>query len=457
MRSTLLRFSFFFLMCSPFAWATPGNNPSNTHEYQLANGLKLIVRQDNRAPTVAHMVWYRAGSIDEVNGRTGVAHVLEHMMFKGTDKVKSGEFSRMVAAVGGRENAFTSRDYTAYFQQVEKSKLDEVMKLEADRMSNLNFDDAEFLKEIQVVMEERRLRTEDNPNGLLYESLMATAYMSSPYRYPVIGWMNDLENMQASDARDWYRSWYAPNNATVVITGDVDPQKILQAVEKYYGVASAKTLPVRKPQLEPIQKGIKRVQVKAPAENAQLAMAWKVPKLEPGKLDNPEPYALELLAAVLDGYDNARLNRALVKEQRVVNDVGVGYDMISRGPELFLINVTMAKGKTVEQAESSIRKALNEIAKNGILDSELKRIKVRILSDQIYKRDSIFGQAMEIGSTEMAGFSWRDIDVMLQKMETISPAQVQAVAKKYLVDDGLTIGVLDPQQRKSSEMKKGVQ
>ncbi|QWD68199.1 insulinase family protein [Polynucleobacter sp. VK25] len=448
MLSNLLRNSFLFILFAQIAWAVSAQS-ADTHEYQLNNGLKLIVREDHRAPTVAHMVWYRAGSIDEVNGKTGVAHVLEHMMFKGTDKVKAGEFSRLVAAVGGRENAFTSRDYTAYFQQVEKSKLEDVIKLEADRMSKLNFDDAEFLKEIQVIMEERRLRTEDNPSSLLNESLMATAYMSSPYRHPIIGWMNDLQNMKAADARDWYRSWYAPNNATVVITGDVDSKKVLSLVEKYYGAAAAHELPVRKPQIEPVQKGVKQVQVKAPADSAQLSMAWKAPRLEPGKLDDPEPYALELLTAVLDGYDNARLNRTLVKQEKVVNDVGVGYDMISRGPELFLISATMAKGKTVDQAQASIRKALDELKQKGILESELKRIKVRILSEQIYKRDSIFGQAMEIGSTEMAGFSWRDIDYMLEKMQTITPAQVQAVAKKYLVDDGLTIAVLDPQARQS--------
>ena len=448
MLSNLLRISFLFIMLAQLNWVY-GAESVDTHEFQLSNGLKLIVREDHRAPTVAHMVWYRAGSMDEVNGKTGVAHVLEHMMFKGTDKVKAGEFSRLVAAVGGRENAFTSRDYTAYFQQVEQSKLEDVIKLEADRMSNLNFDDAEFSKEIQVIMEERRLRTEDNPSSLLNESLMATAYMSSPYRHPVIGWMNDLQNMKASDARDWYRSWYAPNNATVVITGDVDAKKVLGMVEKYYGVAAAHDLPVRKPQIEPPQKGVKQVQVKAPADSAQLAMAWKAPRLELGKLDDPEPYALELLTAVLDGYDNARLNRVLVKQEKVVNDVGVGYDMISRGPELFLISATMAKGKTVDQAQSSIRRALDELKQKGILESELKRIKVRILSEQIYKRDSIFGQAMEIGSTEMAGFSWKDIDYMLEKMQTITPAQVQAVAQKYLVDEGLTIAVLDPQARKS--------
>jgi zinc protease len=453
MRSNLLRFFFFLLFVSPLAWASTGN-PPETHEFNLSNGLKLIVREDHRAPTVAHMVWYRAGSMDETNGRTGVAHVLEHMMFKGTKKVKSGEFSRLVAAVGGRENAFTSRDYTAYFQQIEKSKLEEVIKLEADRMSNLSFDDAEFDKEIQVIMEERRLRTEDNPSSLLNESLMATAFISSPYRHPIIGWMNDLMNMKASDARDWYRSWYAPNNATVVISGDVDPQNILKLVQKYYGVIAPQELPMRKPQIEPPQRGIKQVQVKAPADSAQIAMAWKVPRLEPGKLDDPEPYALELLTAVLDGYDNARLNRVLVKQEKVVNDVGVGYDMISRGPELFLINATMAKGKTVAQAQASIRKALEELKQNGILESELKRIKVRILSNQIYKRDSIFGQAMEIGSNEMAGFSWKDIDYMLEKMQTITPAQLQAVAKKYLIDDGLTVAVLDPQPRKAEVNKE---
>jgi len=454
MRSNLLRFSFLFLLFAQLSWAA-SSDPADTHEFMLSNGLKLIVREDHRAPTVAHMVWYRAGSMDEVNGKTGVAHVLEHMMFKGTHQVKAGEFSRLVAAVGGRENAFTYRDYTAYFQQVEKSKLDEVIKLEADRMSNLNFDDAEFLKEIQVVIEERRLRTEDNPSSLLNESLMATAYMSSPYRHPVVGWMNDLQNMKAADARDWYRSWYAPNNATVVISGDVDPQHILKVVQKYYGAIAMHELPVRKPQIEPVQKGVKQVEVKAPADNAQLSMAWKVPRLEPGKPDDPDPYALELLTAVLDGYDNARLNRILVKQEKVVNDIGVGYDMVSRGPELFLISASMAKGKTVPQAQASIRKALDELKQKGILESELKRIKVRILSDQIYKRDSIFGQAMEIGTTEMAGFSWRDIDYMLEKMQTITPEQVQVVAKKYLVDEGLTIAVLNPQARKSSVSKEG--
>ena len=205
--------------------------------------------------------------MDELNGKTGVAHVLEHMMFKGTEKVKSGDFSRMVAAVGGRENAFTARDFTGYFQQIEKSKLADVMRLEADRMANLKFSDEEFLKEIQVVMEERRLRTDDSPNGLMRELMMATAFTSSPYRHPIIGWMNDLQNMKPNDAREWYRDWYAPNNAIVVVVGDVKPLEVRALVEKYYGPISAKQLQERKPQVEPEQIGEKRANLKALADS----------------------------------------------------------------------------------------------------------------------------------------------------------------------------------------------
>jgi len=455
MRQSFQLLFFGFMLTSQLALGASTQSIKDTHEYLLSNGLKLIIKEDHRAPTVAHMVWYRAGSIDEFNGRTGVAHVLEHMMFKGTEKVKAGEFSRLVAAEGGRENAFTSRDYTAFFQQVEKSKLSKVMQLEADRMVNLNFDDADFAKEIQVVMEERRLRTEDNPDSLLNESLMATALMSSPYRHPIIGWMNDLVNMQASDARQWYQQWYAPNNATVIITGDVDPDQTYQLVEKYYGGIRAHALPVRKPQLEPEQKGVKQVHVKAPADSAQLVMAWKVPRLQPDNINNDEPYALELLAAVLDGYDNARLNRTLVKQARLADNVDAQYDMISRGPALFIVGVDLAKGKTIAQAEAGIRQALAEVANNGVLDSELKRIQTRLLANQVYKRDSIFGQAMEIGGFEMAGFSWKDLDAVQERMQTITPAQVQAVAKKYLIDSTLTIAILDPQTRQSA--KAGVQ
>ena len=458
MQSSHLRNGVFVLLCQlalagfQLVQAQAKPDSAQTHEYRLANGLKLIVREDNRAPTVAHMVWYKAGSMDETNGRTGVAHVLEHMMFKGTKTVKSGDFSKRVAAMGGRENAFTSMDYTAYFQQIERSKLAEVMRLEADRMNNLNFDDAEFAKEIQVVMEERRLRTEDKASGLLYENLMATAYKSTPYRHPIIGWMNDLENMVPNDARQWYRDWYAPNNATVVIAGDVNPEKVRDIAEATYGKLSARELPIRKPQVEPPQRGTKQVIVKAPADTPQLSMAWKVPHIDPAKIEEYEPYALALLAAVLDGYDNARLNRALVKQDRVANTIDASYDMVARGPQLFFILGTVAQGKTVAQLEKGIRSVLTELKTKGITAAELKRIQVRILADKIYKRDSIFGQAMEIGSAEIAGVSWKQLDPILDRLQAVTPEQVQAVAKKYLIDDTLTIATLEPQARGASKL-----
>ncbi len=215
------------------AW--PAAGIAETHEHQLANGLRVIVKEDRRAPTAVHMVWYRVGSMDETNGATGVAHVLEHMMFKGTPSVGPGEFNRRVAAAGGRDNAFTSRDYTAYFQQVPKERLPEMMRLEADRMRHLTLDANEFGQEIKVVMEERRLRTEDQPQALLFEQLSAVAFQAHPYRVPIIGWMNDLENMTAADARTWYDRWYAPNNAYVLVVGDVEHEAVFRLAEENYG------------------------------------------------------------------------------------------------------------------------------------------------------------------------------------------------------------------------------
>ena len=449
----------FFIAFSILYLLTPGlgfASQTDTHEYQLKNGLRLIVREDHRAPTVVHMVWYRAGSMDEVNGKTGVAHVLEHMMFKGTKKVKSGEFSRLVAAIGGRENAFTARDFTGYFQQIEKSKLAEVIRLEADRMANLQFSDEEFQRELQVVMEERRLRTEDNPTSLMRELLMATAFTSSPYRHPVIGWMNDLQNMQPVDARQWYRDWYAPNNALVVVVGDVNPLAVKALVEQYYGPIQAKKLPERKPQMEPEQKGEKRAILKAPAESPQIMMAWKVPKLDSKKMDAVDPYALLVLSAVLSGHDNSRLNRELVRSQRVANSAGASYELISRGPELFVIGATAAKGQTVQNLERGILQILRDIANQGVTEAELKRIKAQLLASQIYKRDSIFAQAMEIGSSEIADVSWRDLDRIIEQIQLIQSDQIQQVVNTYLVNDGLTIVTLDPQPRSMLAKPRGM-
>ena len=416
---------------------------ADTFESILPNGLKIIVKADARAPTVAHMVWYRAGSMDETNGATGVAHVLEHMMFKGTLSVARGEFSRRVAAAGGRENAFTSRDYTAYFQQVHKSKLELVMRLEADRMSNLQLTDAEFAKEIKVVMEERRLRTDDQPRALLQENLMAVAFKAHPYRVPVIGWMRDLETMTGEDARAWYRKWYAPNNAVLIVTGDVNAQDVVRLAKKYYGPIARKALPPRKPQDEPLQAGIRRVNLKAPAELPYVAMAWHAPRLVDIERDD-DTYALDVLAGVLDGHEGARLSRNLVRGTRLASEAGAGYDNTARGPVLFMLEGTPADGKSVEALEQALRGEVRRIADEGVSEEELKRVKAQVVAAQVYKRDSIFGQAMEIAQFEMTGLSHKRIDRALAKIRAVTAAQVKDVAGRYFGDDTLTVGTLTP-------------
>ncbi|MFT3962505.1 M16 family metallopeptidase [Propionivibrio sp.] len=419
------------------AWANP-------FERQLTNGLRIIVKEDRRAPTAVHMVWYRAGSMDETNGTTGVAHLLEHMMFKGTPAVGAGEFSRLVAAAGGRDNAFTSRDYTAYFQQVPKQQLERMMQLEADRMRHLTLDPKEFEQEIKVVMEERRLRTDDQPPAALGEQLHAVAFQAHPYRVPVIGWMNDLEAMTAQDARDWYDRWYVPNNAYVVIVGDVDHDEVFRLAEHYYGPLAARPLPTRKPQQEPVQAGIRRLVFKAPADLPVLLMAYKVPVLRDVERD-VDPYALEMLSAILDGHEAARFSRRLVREQRLAVSAGAGYDATARGPGLFYLQGSPSAGRTRVELEAGFRAEIARIAREGVGDDELARARAQLVAGEVYKRDSMFAQAMEIGQFEAVGIPYGEDRRLIEKLQAVTAPQVQDVVKRYLVDDGLTVAELDPQ------------
>jgi zinc protease len=417
---------------------------ANPFETTLKNGLRIIVKEDHRAPTAVQMVWYRVGSIDEVDGASGVAHVLEHMMFKGTPNVGPGEFNKQVAAAGGRDNAFTSRDYTAYFQQVPKEKLADMMQLEADRMRHLNVDPKEFAQEIKVVMEERRMRTDDDPQSKLFEQMNAVAFQAHPYRRPIIGWMNDLETMTAADAKAWYDTWYVPNNAYVVITGDVDHKDIFALAEKYYGPLEGHALPRRKQQIEPAQEGTRQVTVKAPAELPVLIMGYKAPILRDADKDS-EPYALEMLSAILDGHDAARFNKKLVREDKIAQSINIEYDSTARGPGMFYFSGSPAEGKTVSDLESALRTELTRVQQEGVSAAELKRAKAQLLASQVYKLDSMFGQAMEIGQAESAGIPYQKLNRMLEKLQKVTAADVQAVAKKYFTDDLLTIGILEPQ------------
>lgn len=425
-----------------------------TFEKTLPNGLTVIVREDHRAPTAVHMVWYRAGAMDEKDGTSGVAHVLEHMMFKGTKTLKPGEFNQRVAEAGGRDNAFTSLDYTAYFQIVPKGALPEMMRLEADRMANLQLSAEEFAAEIQVVMEERRLRTEDNPESRAYETLQAAAFMAHPYRRPIIGWMDDLKNMSWQDARDWYRAWYAPNNAYVVVVGDVDHREVFKLAGQTYGKHKAKPLPVRKPQNEPEQKGMRRVTVKAPAQLPYLLMAWKAPKLLDIDQDR-EPYALEVLSALLDGNDAARLPKRLVRGEKIAQSAGAGYDASVRGETQFILAGQPAAGKTVAELEAALRAEIRRVQDEGVTDEELKRVKTQVVASQVYKRDSLMAQAMEIGQMEAVGLSWRDNDKLIDRIKSVTAEEVQAVAKKYFGDDTLTVAVLDPQPVDAAPKPRG--
>lgn len=428
---------------------------ANPHETMLSNGLKLIVKEDRRAPTAVQMVWYRAGSMDEVDGQSGVAHVLEHMMFKGTPNYGPGEFNRLVAAAGGRDNAFTSRDFTAYFQQVPKDKLEEMMRLESDRMQHLTLDPKEFASEIKVVMEERRLRTEDEPNARLEEQLNAMAFQSSPYRRPVIGWMNDLENMTAQDTRDWYKAWYVPNNATVVVVGDVDAKQVLAWAEKYYGVLPKGELPKRRPQVEPVQQGMRRLTVKAPADLPQVSLAFKVPGIR--DIDNDvDGFALDILSYVLDGHDAARFTRRLVKESRIAVSAGAWYSGVSRGPSIFHLSGAPAPGKTVAELEAALRAEVARVATDGVTEAELKRARAQLIASETFKLDSMFAQGMEMAQMETIGFSWRDTERIIKRLEGVTAAQVKDVAARYFGDDGLTVGVLDPQPLPEGSHKKPV-
>jgi zinc protease len=413
------------------------------HEYQLDNGLKLIVKEDHRAPVVVSQVWYRVGASYEYDGITGVSHVLEHMMFKGTDAHPPGEFSRIIAANGGNENAFTSSDYTAYFQNLEQSRLPVSFELEADRMRNLHLQDEEFQKEIKVVMEERRLRTEDKPAALTYELFNAAAFTSSSARIPTIGWMNDLENMQLEDLQAWYERWYAPNNAIVVVAGDVEPAAVLKLAKQYFGPLKPETVVPPKPRIEPPQRGMRSIIVRAPAEVPYIIMGYKVPVLKTASEDW-EPYALEVLAGILDGGDSARLTSELVRGSQIATDAGAGYDLYDRQQSLFLLDGTPAAAQDVAAVQQALLQQVQRLKDEPVAADELARVKSRVVADAVYEQDSVFYQAMKIGQLEAIGLDWRLADDYVERINAVTAEQLQAVAAKYLVDKYLTVAQLDP-------------
>jgi zinc protease len=432
-------------------------------EHVLANGLKVVVKEDHRSPVVVSQVWYKVGSSYEYDGITGISHMLEHMMFKGTKKHKPGEFSRIVAANGGDENAFTGRDYTAYFQTLEKSRLPVSFELEADRMRNLLVLDEELKKERQVVMEERRMRTDDQPREKTQEYFMAMAFSNSPYKNPVIGWPQDIEHYSGGDLRAWYQRWYAPNNATLVVVGDVEPKQVFGLAEKYFGDLKPSAIDGQKPRTEMEQLGIRRITVKLPAELPYLLMGYKVPVLK-GAADDREIYALEVLAGILDGGDSARLQSKLVRGRQIAVSAGAGYQLTARLPELFMFEAIpsvrqgsgQTQGKTVADLEAAIKEQIRLLQNEPVSAEELERVKAQVSANAIYERDSAFYQAMQLGLLETVGLGWPKVDEYVDKVNQVTAAQVQQAARKYLVEDHLNVAVLEPQPMTGAKPQQAV-
>lgn len=455
MKRQMKRFSTYlaslFCLVAGLASSLPASaqTPPTVEQFTLANGMTLIVKPDRRAPTAVHMLWLRVGSMDEVDGASGVAHVLEHLMFKGTPTIPAGEFSRRVAALGGRENAFTAKDYTGYYQQIPANRLEDVMMLEADRFAHNQWPDEEFKKEIEVVKEERRLRTEDSPRALMNEALNAAVFVASPYRRPIVGWMSDLQAMTPADAREFFLRWYVPANAAVVVAGDVDVAQVRVLAEKYYGSVPARAVPARKPREEPVQVGVRRMDFKAPAEQAYVALAYKVPSLtsvDGAQAGDADALALTVLSAVLDGYTGARLERALMQgDNRVADSAGSYNGLWGRGPQLFMLEGVPAKGKTAAQVELALREQVARIAREGVTEAELNRVKTQWVASQVYKLDSLFNQARELGSHWVQGRPLDASEQLIARLRAVTAEQVQAVAGKYFADDQLTVAFLLPQ------------
>ena len=435
----------------------PSDTPPSVYEYNLKNGLKVLIKQDKRAPIAVVQLWYRVGTSYEHEGITGLSHALEHMMFKGTKTHKSGQFEVILSENGARNNAFTSQDYTAYYEVLAKDRIEVALELESDRMQHLILDPKEFEKEIEVVKEERRMRTDDNPTSSMREQFNAVAFLNSPYRSPVIGWMVDLETMRLEDLRKWYKKWYAPNNATLVIVGDVEPEKIKVLVDKYFSKIPKSELPAEKLRTEVKQFGERYLKVKLPAKVPSLRMGFKAPgmidaiKTVKGKqkVEKWEPYALEVLATILDGGSSARLAKNLVRGQEIAVGVGAGYYGFGRLSDLFVLSGTPAKGTTVMQLKKALLKEIQVLKEAPVTKDELKRVKAQVIASEVYERDSIEHIASLLGSLESTGLGYQVMDEYVPQVLAVTAEQIQMVAKKYLINDHLTVAELIPQEIKT--------
>ena len=417
-----------------------------TFETTLKNGLKVIIREDHRSPMVMTQIWYGVGSSDESGNLLGISHVLEHMMFKGTSKVPNDEFTRLSRIYGGRVNASTFTNYTNYYQLYPKTYLPMALELEADRMSNLLLRQQDFDPEIKVVMEERRLRTDDNPRSLAFERFKWIAYPTSHYRQPVIGHMKNLQNIQLEDVKKWYRDWYIPNNAILIIVGDVDSENALLQVQKYFGDIPARKIPARNDVLEFDRVGYRHMELNLPVQVPNLFMAWNVRSLVTAK--NPQDaYALTIIKNLLDSGISSRLQDRLVRDKKVLTAISVSYDPYSRGDSLLSISALPVDGVSLQEAEKAIQNEIDLLKTELIKPEEVERVTAKFVSNLVYSQDDIAGQTKMIGNLEINGLSFRLMDELPKHFETVTPQDIQRVANIYFSRDNLSTLYLSPENK----------
>jgi zinc protease len=424
--------------CFQSAWA------GSEYHKTLDNGLNVYVIEDHRSPVVYSSLWYRVGSADEVNGQTGLSHMLEHMLFRGTKNTRDGEYAEVIHGLGGQMNAMTSEDFTLYYSYIPVSGLPKVLELEADRMRHLVVTEALLKREKEVVKEEREMRVSDNPSSMLSERLDAAAFVSSPYHNPVIGWPDDVASYTVSDVTGWYDQWYRPNNATLILVGDLTAESGFALAKKYFGLIPGVKLPIRKLRAEVPPLGQKRLLVHYPAKVATLNMGYLVPGLAQMKNNDWEAYALEVLAGVLDATPASRLNQHLIRDRMIASSISVNYDSMHRHQSLFLIRGVPAHGQSMTQVEQSIKEEIEKLQENEVSRAELNRVKAQVVAHAVFQKDSLESQAMNIGIPLMALLPWDMDHRWVERIEAVTPKQVRWVATHYLTDMRLTVGYLEP-------------
>ncbi len=411
---------------------------SRVQEYTLDNGLKVLLLPESRAPVVTLQVWYKVGSRNEVLGKTGLSHLTEHLMFRGTEKYGPKVFSRTVQKMGGNDNAFTSKDYTAYFENGPQSALGLWLEMEADRMRHLKVGEDLFTTEKQVVIEERRLRTEDDPVGTLVEETVAMAFKAHSYQWPIIGWMHDIQGLQREDFLAHYRTFYRPDNATVVVVGDIEPQQVLKQVKGTFGKLPKGGQPPGFRPFEPPQQGERRLTLQREAQLPFLIMAYHTPNLT-----EKDAFALEVLSLVLSQGKSSRLYQKLVYEQRLALEVGADYEMATASPSLFTVYGQPLPGKTVEELEKALEAEIARIKEAPISDQELQKAKNQTEAAFVMAQDSIFYRGMLLGKYETIA-DWKKLQEIVPGIRAVTKEDVQAAAQKYLVAHNRTVGILHP-------------